>query len=178
MERTRYYHFLLTKSEEEERQKLHGDGPWPLNFDVVEIRKNSSGDQYHPLETLPFFPWTLKVELPLNQIGGYGPIELTAEQVFDHVLKYWDAGTVSQLISHEQEQVPIVVQDLDSGVKHDMYLVRSKEGGGGGEEKYKIHLHWKQMNVKKQGDKDTLLIGMYWNISSSCLCLSVLDGPS
>ncbi|KAL9355971.1 hypothetical protein Peur_049224 [Populus x canadensis] len=177
MEKTRYYHFLLTKSEEEERQKVHGDaGPWPLNFDVVEIRKNSCGD-HHPLGTLPLFPWKLKVELPLNQIGGYGPIELSAGQVFDHVLKYWDAGTVSQLISHEQEQIPIVVQDLDSGVKHDIYLVRSKEGGVGGEEKYKIHLHWKKKNVKKQGDKDTLSIGMYWNISSSCLCLSVLDGP-
>ncbi|KAJ6775571.1 TRANSCRIPTION FACTOR B3-DOMAIN FAMILY-RELATED [Salix purpurea] len=173
MERRRYYHFLLPKSEEEQQQKLYGDGPRPLSFDVVEVRKNSGGD--HPPETLPLFPWDLKVELPLNQIGGYGPIELSSEQAFDYVLKHWDAGTVSRMISHGQEQIPIVVQDLESGFKHDIYLVRSTEGGG--EEKYKIHLHWKQKNVRKQGDRDTLLIGIYWNIISSCLCLSVLDGP-
>ncbi|KAJ6397327.1 hypothetical protein OIU77_018357 [Salix suchowensis] len=113
---------------------------------------------------------------PLSfRCGGYGPIELSSEQAFDYVLKHWDAGTVSRMISHGQEQIPIVVQDLESGFKHDIYLVRSTEGGG--EEKYKIHLHWKQKNVRKQGDRDTLLIGIYWDIISSCLCLSVLDGP-
>ncbi|KAJ6354243.1 hypothetical protein OIU76_003146 [Salix suchowensis] len=127
-------------------RKLYGDGPRPLSFDVVEVRKNSGGD--HPPETLPLFPWDFKVELPLNQIGGYGPIELSSEQAFDYVLKHWDEGTVSRMISHGQEQIPIVVQDLESGFKHDIYLVRSTEGGG--EEKYKIHLHWKQKNVRKQ----------------------------
>ncbi|KAJ6414131.1 hypothetical protein OIU84_006867 [Salix udensis] len=115
MERRRYYHFLLPKSEEEQQQKLYGDGPRPLSFDVVEVRKNSGGD--HPPETLPLFPWDLKIELPLNQIGGYGPIELSSEQAFDYVLKHWDAGTVSRMISHGEEQIPYCCSRFGVGIQ-------------------------------------------------------------
>ncbi|KAK9291907.1 hypothetical protein L1049_019858 [Liquidambar formosana] len=129
---------------------------------MVEIRAD-------PPHLLEIFPWEIKKVLTNRDVGFFGGLELSQEQVYYHIFKYWDEKMAS-LVIHRGGHVPIVMRDLDTNTEHELFFKKWTS-----DENYVIHTYWKREFVARRGLKEGMLIGMYWNISSSCFCFSVLN---
>ncbi|KAI8024836.1 B3 domain-containing protein [Camellia lanceoleosa] len=162
MRKTILYHFFPSKAEEEEHKRAGSSNPHTTRWEVVETKAD-------PPHLLHIFPWEIKKVLTANDVGHFGSLELSPEQVHNHIFKYWDETTVAKVIE-DGEQVPIVVCDWDTRTDHKLILRKWSS-----DENYSIYACWIKEFVARRQLKVGMLIGMYWDIGSSALRFSVLN---
>ncbi|XP_010268099.1 PREDICTED: B3 domain-containing protein At5g26805-like [Nelumbo nucifera] len=163
MKKTVFNHFLQSK-EEEEKEKKSG-APRSLHAEWMVIRDE-------PPQLLDLYPWEIKKVLTESDVGRFNGLDLDYDHVCDHILPHWDRQVVCSVINRG-EQVPIVVRDLDTCTKHNLYLRKWAN-----DTTFTIHNYWTKEFVERRGLKEGELIGMYWDPRSSSLCFSVLNRTS
>nr|CAN61594.1 hypothetical protein VITISV_030556 [Vitis vinifera] len=161
MEKTTFHHFLLTKVEEEEEIKRYGCSPHERRWEIVEKR-------VEPPKLLQLFPWEINKVLNANDVSSLGALELTPEQVHNHIFKYWEANMVAKVLN--SEQVPIVIIDVDTNTKHSLFFKKWSQ-----DENFIIHSSWMNDFVRRRDLQEGMLIGMYWDIRSSSFKFSILN---
>ncbi|XP_010551011.1 PREDICTED: B3 domain-containing protein At5g26805 [Tarenaya hassleriana] len=155
MIKTSFNVFLQTKLEEQiqnSESMITSDAESALE---VEIRPNP--------RTLNLFPWTIRKTLTIEDVGFFGGLQLSEEQVGERIFRHWESP------GRAKEKVEIVMRDLDTDTYHNLLLRKFPN-----DKNYTIYEFWIEEFVLRRQLKIGMVIGLYWDLKDRVLCFSVL----
>ncbi|KAK4804533.1 hypothetical protein SAY86_004350 [Trapa natans] len=173
MKKTFYYNFFPTKAQEEAAQARNV--PHHANRVLVEVNDPGEVAAAPGVVGGGVSPWPIRRSLTKREIL-LERIELSQEEAFDHVFRYWTLEAVNVIVVGGSKYPVVIVDFTDERnprTYHSEHVYLEKSvGAGGGIEIY--FLRWTDLaksRIFNVGDD----IGILWDFRSGCFHFKLLQ---